>query len=499
MTLFKGLDRAYGTYRLDGSSKYDGKKVGGKALTVRAAVTEQLWADHLAGVCGLGIIPIRDDSHCYFGLIDIDVYPLDLREVAQKIHDLKLPILPCRSKSGGVHGYVFLSEPVHAKLLVAKLKEYHAALAYGDPKKRETFPKQTEMISDRDVGNWANSPYFGGEDSDRYGIKLDGSRMTIEEFFAAAEALKQTPQSLKQATAYSDEFADGPPCIQMLAKMGFTQGSRNDCLCGLSTYYRKAKPATWKEDTREANQRYMQPPMDHNEVESVINSMGKKEYNYPCSKVPFSEVCQNSLCKKRKHGVSQTTNTPVLTSLTKYNSEPPVWFAEIEGGGRMELTTDALQNQTLFQKRCMEVLHSMPPTLGKNEWMTMITQLLEKVHVVEAPAEASPKGQLIELLEQFCTSRAQASTKEEIVTGKKTFLEDGRHCFRLKAFKDFLKQQNFRALEDNLIASTLQERGGSSHQTSIKGRSVRYWSFPEFHAQKDGFEVPKYESVKEPF
>ncbi len=496
MALFRGLERAYGTYEIDGSTKHDGAKRGGKAVTLRRPISLGLWENHLAGKAGLGVIPIRDDSSCFFGAIDIDVYPLDLVEIAGKIKDLNLPLLPCRSKSGGVHAYIFFSESVPASLLVPKLKDMAAALGYGGC---ETFPKQTQVLVDRgDIGNWINMPYFNAGAPDRYGIKLDGSAMTAEEFLSAAEALKQTEALLKKVKVRAPDLQDGPPCLQHLIKQGFPAGTRNDGLAALCVYLRKSNPMGWKEEAFEYNEKYFVPPLELSEVRQIVESSGKKEYFYPCQKNPIKPHCDAGTCKKRRHGISQTTDLPNLGGLTKYNSNPPVWFVEVEGGGRMELSTDALQNQGLFQKRCMEVLHVMPPALGKGVWTETISKLLEKVHVIEAPLEATPAGQLMEHLENFFGMPSQAKTREDLITGK-PWLDGGLFHFRLKNFKDYLKRQNFRELEDHKIASTLQERGGACHTTTIKGRFVRYWSFPAFPMQTEGLEAPEFKQPKDPF
>src|ERR1039458_9974420 len=73
--LFAGCERAHGTYgaiSLD-KGRSDGK-VKGQAATRREPLTDALWAQHLAGTYGVGVIPIRDDSTCTWGAIDVDVY-----------------------------------------------------------------------------------------------------------------------------------------------------------------------------------------------------------------------------------------------------------------------------------------------------------------------------------------------------------------------------------------------------------------------------------------
>ena len=82
-SIFRGLDRAYGQYRA-GEQKENGKQ-GGKAYITKGQITDQMWLDHLEGKQpSLGIIPIMDDSKCYWGCIDVDMYPLNLKELVQK-------------------------------------------------------------------------------------------------------------------------------------------------------------------------------------------------------------------------------------------------------------------------------------------------------------------------------------------------------------------------------------------------------------------------------
>ena len=83
-SIFNGLDRAYGQYKSEGP-KANGK-IGGKAFILKEPVTDKLWADHLDGKDpSLGIIPIRDDSTCSWGCIDVDTYPLDYKKIIAHI------------------------------------------------------------------------------------------------------------------------------------------------------------------------------------------------------------------------------------------------------------------------------------------------------------------------------------------------------------------------------------------------------------------------------
>ena len=102
-----------------------------------------MWIDHIEGKDpSLGIIPIRDDSTCIWGCIDIDTYPLDHKKIIRKIRELKLPLVMCRSKSGRAHVFLFAKEPIKAKLIRDKLIEWAGELGYANC---EIFPKQIEI------------------------------------------------------------------------------------------------------------------------------------------------------------------------------------------------------------------------------------------------------------------------------------------------------------------------------------------------------------------
>ena len=106
--IFQGLDRAYGEYT-PGDTKNG--KVGGSAVTKRDFVSDALWKNHLEGKApSLGIVPIRDDSTCTWGCIDIDTYPLDHRKIAKDIKNKKIPLVVFRSKSGGAHLFLFVEK-----------------------------------------------------------------------------------------------------------------------------------------------------------------------------------------------------------------------------------------------------------------------------------------------------------------------------------------------------------------------------------------------------
>jgi len=156
MQRFEGSSRAYGQY-IASPAKADGK-VKGDARTVRGSPDIGHYARHLyASGPGLGVIPIREDGSCVFGAIDFDDRTVDHLALARRVREVDLPLVVCRSKSGGAHLYYF-SAPIRASEMRLRLDKFRARL--GMPENTEIFPKQDDLEG-KGIGNWINLPYFG--------------------------------------------------------------------------------------------------------------------------------------------------------------------------------------------------------------------------------------------------------------------------------------------------------------------------------------------------
>jgi hypothetical protein len=479
MELFHGLERAYGTYDLRKKSARGDKKILGEAVTLREPVTKQLWEDHLAGRRGLGIIPIRDDCTSYFGAIDVDIYEgLDVREVLKKINSNELPLTACRTKSGGLHLYTFLNEPTPARVVRQKLSHYAAILGYADS---EIYPRQDEVLASRgDMGQWINMPYFNGDETDRYAYDDVGEGMTPDTFLKSAFHRRKTQKEFEAYTVdLLPDLSDGPPCLQLLVSRGFMAGTRNDGLYNLGIYLKRKSPDGWQSMMNDFNVRFFDPPLLASEVEALIKSLKKKDYEYSCGKSPLRPHCNSGVCRTRKFGVGALLDMPVLTALTKFDTSPPIWFVDVEGGGRLELETDDLQNQIRFQRVCLNALNVMTPVVKPAIWADIVRNLLEHVTIIEVSNDTSMAGQLTELLETYCTSMARARSIDELLIGK-PWTDRGRTYFRLSDFLAYLDRKKFKGPGAHKVASMLKDRGGESEFIRLRGKGINVWSIPKF-------------------
>jgi hypothetical protein len=490
--IFEGLDIAYGTYRIEGT-RGDGKQAG-KAVVVRKPPTDDLWVKHLEGVDpSLGIIPIRADNTCIWSCIDIDQYPLDHAALVARIEKLGLPLVVCRSKSGGAHVFLFTRAPIPARDAQEYLRGAAAMLGEAG---REIFPKQAEILVERgDTGNFLNLPYFGGDRGTRYAIKPDGSAATLEEFYELWEANAQTaPLAMPKQAAVVDDtpVKDGPPCLQTLCAQGFPEGTRNNGMFNIGVYLKKAHPVHFEDKMMEFNFKYMSPPLSNQEMQLLVKQTGKKEYQYKCKDAPLNSYCNSGLCRTRKFGIGgDGPDSPRLTSLSKYASEPPLWFLDINGK-RLELDTDSLFNQMAFQKACMDKLNIFPPTLKKNTWegiiQALLSEMVETEQITEASEDTSVTGRFMDLLEEFTTHMQQAMDRDELLMGRPwKDEEEGKTYFRIKDLEAFLLRNNFKGMTHPKMAQRLRDLNGEPISLFLKGRTVRCWRIPSFGSQDAPF------------
>jgi len=502
--VFAGLKLAHGTYRVDGKSA-NGKATG-KAAIVREPRTEKTWKLHLEGTRSLGIIPINEENQSVWGCIDIDQYPLDHKALVEQIRKLKLPLVVCRSKSGGAHCFLFAKKWVSAEDMQRALQQVAATLGLTGS---EIFPKQIKLHLERDdVGNFLNLPYFDSEQGLRYAIKDDGTSATLEEFFGLYDQYARTAEQIKALqqeqtiSGVDDPLPDGPPCLNTLSKNKVDEGSRNNALFSYGVFYKKAFPDDWQDKLLQANMLYFTSPLPLSEVNAVVKQLNTKDYMYKCSDAPINAFCNKQLCMLRKFGIGGGANNSVMANLRKYNSTPPVWFLDVNGEP-LELDTDGLLSQPAFQKAAMEQLNFMPLTLTKPVWETRISSLMKEMRetessIIEVAKDASTDGIFYDYLEEFTSHKQQARDREEILLRKPwTDDEKDRTYFRLKDLMEFLKRNKFFDYKTHQVAQRLRDIGGQSTTINVKNRTVRVYEIPAFDKMNVKIDAPDFKSEHE--
>lgn len=516
MALFDGYALASGTH---GMPKRDpnGLKWSIKetAKTLNTGPTLEMWQRHLAGTRPLGVVCIREDSTCIWGSIDIDKYNIDHMEVIALVESMKLPLVPCRSKSNGLHLFMFCSEPVAANLLQLALRNLAAVLGFADS---EIFPKQTHIKGDQgDSGSWMVMPYygdtFGGKLRLQYGLKKTGAEMTVEEFIAVAEKSRVSEETIVEIRGKSiaeekpkrgggaskRPFGDGPPCLQFMSESGFPDGGRNNALVHMGVYLKKAFPANWKEMLVDSNQKYMRPPLPAEEVVGVQRQLEKRDYEYLCKHPPMANHCDSVTCRMRRYGVGNEAYPEILAT-RKLMTEPAVWFVDVMGSAgtvTLKLATDQFMNYSRFQQACMEYATVINRALSQNQWTVLLQDAINKAELIEAPPDTSIGGHFHELLERYLTNRQSGQRKEDVLRHVPWLDEEnGRYWFSIDGLTQFLTREGWREngkskVDRNDVAIRIRYEHGSKDPTfqprefwKIKGVGRNVWWVPASAVQK---------------
>lgn len=501
--LFDGLRRSFGRYVVPAGAKATRGKLHDRswARTVHGELSLDQFDEHLKGTAGLGVVPIRDDATCVFGAIDLDPHDeagnyiaMDLKAMVIALKKLKLPVVLCRTKSGGAHLYLFLKEPIAAEIVRGKLMEW--AVALGDPD-AEVFPKQARLASERDDGSWINLPYFGGRKSTRYAVKADGSAMTVEEFIKVAdeEAISQEALvafSLPADESGGDDWTGAPPCLQTLSRRGFGDWQNNG-LFNVAVYLRKRYGDGWEAKVDAYNQKYMSPAVGHSDVAALSKSVGKKTYSYMCKQQPICGVCNRSVCLTREYGVGGLGDDPgvVIGGLVKVETDPPVYIADVNAF-RLELNIEDLLDQRAFRKIVAMKLDILTSLIKPSSWDAIVRSKLASIEVIKVPEDATKEGQFWGHVQQFCTSKVKGRSMDELLLHKPfTDPKEALTYFRSADLIQYLTQNRFNGATEKDVWKWLRKRGAKHHFLNLKGQGVNCWSIPSFESQTEEHEVPR--------
>ena len=488
--IFTGLDRAFG--QTQSREKNEAGKLEGRSWLVKEPITLDNWNTHLEGrEPSLGIIPINDDNKCKWGAIDVDTYDgFDYKKLIKKIVGKKIPLVVCKSKSGGAHIFLFVSEPVLAKNMQIKLKEIAVWLGYGDC---EIFPKQIELNS-KGTGNFLNLPYNHPEFPTRYAFDDEGTALIELSSFIQHYETKVVSQLNKvviekPVTAKKNEdFKGAPPCLVTLASQGFSQGSRNIALFQLGIYLRQRFPEKLEEKLDYYNSKYFKPPLASREVLTVHKQVSSEKYFYNCpgqdEKDPsklvgdFASVCEKIKCQSQKFGVGKAATNEIM-GLKKWESDNPVY--ELTHNGKVIiLTVDQLHSHSEYRKACIAQANESPRPISPAIWADMVDALLKNMQeddFIQLPGEVTAKGQYLHQLQIFLFNNKGAKDRQDVLQGMVYELKDYLF-FKPQAFRDFLKTKRFAKASDSEQYKMFEEFKGTTAKLKVNSNVEHCWKVP---------------------
>ena len=428
--IFKGLERAHGCTKVSTPTE-NGVKLKGQSFVVRQSVTTELWEMHLKGKQSLGIIPINEDNQCVWGCVDIDSYAgFDHKKLIDKIKQFKLPLVVCRSKSGGAHVFLFSTKQVAAERMRDKLTEIKTALGYGGS---EVFPKQIQLKSADDTGNFLNLPYFNGDETTRYAFLENGNAASLNGFYGLYQRNVQEDITKIKIERPKSEYDDAPPCIELMALNKIPEGGRNNAMFHFGVYAKKKWPAEWKSRITMFNIAASTNPLSESEVDIIKRQHDKKDWGYKCNDVPMCNLCDKKLCRSRKYGIGEEIVFPALTDLQKIKLEKPYYYLNVDGERLHLENVKFLKQQSLFQEACMEQLDFKPPTVKPKDWDMIINPLMKNHEPIDPPEGVATQDQLQNHLEEFCLDRHIGTDIKDLKRGG-VLTREGYHHFIFDRF-----------------------------------------------------------------
>ncbi len=496
--LFKANRRSYG--------QFDPSLSGKRVVTVKGEFTIDHVVAHLHGDMGLGLVPIQDDNTCWWAAIDIDVHgpagtpDVNIFEVERKATSLQLPLVICRSKSGGVHCYAFFKTPQPAAEVRLALGRCSAQLGFPNV---EIFPKQVSLDprwGERPLGNWINLPYFDIEQTNRYCVD-GGKEVSFDYFLSLAEGRACTLEQFMRDAL--EEYAAGPPCIQRMLEAKIDEGGRNTALFQAAVFLKRAFPDDWRSRLDSFNRVAILTPVGQRELRQVGGSVSKREYRYKCREEPCAGFCNKDLCRTRTYGITsddeKANEVPLIEKVEQVIATPVRWRLQVKGK-EIELTTPELFDYPAVRRAVAERLLTLLPPLKKDEWDTYLREILAKTTVTEeTTAESLMLERLQEFLGRIRLDRAETedSRRSAILRGMPAYVRHEGiwfYAFKLTSFIEFLKRRKMLMVPDHQVHTILRRALGMSvHRRDklwVVDRQVpSIWMVPESFMQT-GDDVP---------
>jgi hypothetical protein len=514
INIFEGLDSAYGWFKRE-VSKIPGKQEG-LSRVERLPVTKELWENHLKGIGNsLGIMPVKEDSTCKWGVIDVDIYNYDYESLLKKVRQLNLPLILCRSKSGGAHLFLFTTKFIPAEEMQFILKNFAAQLGLADKLDR-IYPMQTKFITGG-TGNWLNMPYFNHEEGYRYAWKDNFEAATLEEFFEMHKKYAQENLDifLKEEPKKEKEIREPQmlPCIKncLKDKKCIPSGIRNEFAFQAALFYSKSastytKITGKKKDTgillREFNNEWIKPSLEEKEVSKIVESLEKNEYKYKCKVPGIKKYCDASTCKRNVFGITPEEAVDLIQAdetlgqIFEYSSVPPKYYMYVKvkrsktklEDVRVEFKGSELMDKKAFISKLQDFGYFPPRALERmkaDDFKNVMDQRIDKKITEEATEEANIDHDFKSLMRDFFEKTTVTVHKIHLLSGACYYdLEDRKIHFKLAELKSYLSGNRILMSASELmfkIQKVLKAKKTNGKAKTKTGEEISCpsWSYPE--------------------
>jgi len=525
ITYFTGLKRNYGFCNIDNGYKdpESGKikfKPGDYGWS-SSPVLKQDYQDHLEGKKSIGIQPCDDDGMASFGAIDIDpdYKNFNASKYLKIIEKNDLPVVPIKSKSGGLHVYVFTKTKIQA----SEIREFLETLlfSFGLPANTEIFPKQTKLGENADGkpinGNFINLPYFNKKE--RIALMPNGEEIKYEDFINIIGLNLQTKEQLKkiagdlvkkELTGGPTEFLDGPPCLQAITKeLGEGEklpDERDRFLFNYMVFAKKKYKDNWEKKVLEAGRNYILYDDDWGDAKVLAKIKGwlKDTAGHTCNLDPIAKKCSKIECIKRPFGVASqlSESWPMLSGLTKIDYKPePEFYINVSRPNGKVATIHAKNVKQIIEQRELKALIAaqievVPPPIKSKDFNGMLKDLWSNMDVLKPASGTTPREILFELTKEYLNG-VQATSHNSFMTGA-VLEEEGYVYFKFQPYFDDLKRNEWKKDEQrtsHMLETYFQAEFSQLKRYPGKDKNGKY--FPAIRCAKLPLDIFKKEKAPE--
>ena len=475
LTLFKGKSNTYVRNELPKERPADGEKVKTRITNNEGKVDKELISHHLDGDFGIGVCPVNADGKCYFGVIDIDYYKPRIKKMLNFIREYQLPLIPFRSKSGGLHVYLFVKKAVSAKAMrevLSTIQFYFSLDAIYGKGKVEIFPKQDRAEG---FGSAITLPYFNCEDPYTYLLDLDGNKVEFKEAMFYIQHHMTSLEDVKESLVKLP-YEDAPLCIQRVliaGVVGTEDSGRNNFLFSFAVYAKKKYGNDFEDYVRAINDTF-EIPLEDTVVTQICTSVKENEYLYKCKDIPCNGFCNKNICKTREFGLGREkghfTNVDFSGNIYRYNAEEPYYVWQLRLIGQENWKEVVFKNeadileQFNFAKLCVRYLNHAPMKVSQNDWYGILNTILPKIIDVEVKAEADTSAKAMlrnEFIAYLSNKQAKRDSPYQIRAGLAYYEKknnEGKYYFLHSGFIDYLNNRKVK-FELSLLGEYLREFG----------------------------------------
>lgn len=422
LELFEGDSGQFIKVTLTGDQDERGKRKA-DYTTLHEPVTEDLWKGHLEGKYVMGLRPEREGK-MKWGCIDVD--PQSYKDYSSKkyidiIKNNKLPLIPVRSKSGGLHIFVFFKDWEDKKEALKVLHKWNEDYFMAN----EVFPMNKAL----------GMPYFNAKMTTEFAYNDDGTPIMLEAFLELAEQKRTTLEQIKKFkdTKYEpeDSWRDYPPCVQKMIQEKWSGNHRNDFLFNVLVLESKKNENLTIEELieigRKRNTEIFATPLPEREVITTAKSVKKGGYFYKCPPKlnAITPLCNKELCKNRTLGIFQET---------------PAMIDEFED---VMFIRDIKESFYRFKYQDEEIM-------VKPEDLASELNFKKKLLNYKILWKTLPRRKNINVWDLFLDALVKKASESDDFNYQET-LEDMRYQTLKEFFEDTIEQDDFQKLKDGYV------------------------------------------------